>query len=135
MTHDNATEHQCHLVGRGECIGKQCMAWGWLSMANLCHVSRIKINGDKYCNEEPSKGDIPPVESFHRPQGEGWIAGVPQIKKNKIYGFIFVLNWERDKDPNQQGFCQLISSAGVINQLEHISDCLNEIQSAIVDLN
>lgn len=133
MTHDEATKKQCHIAGRGECVGTQCMAWGWLSFAKLSHVSRIKIAGDEYCKEEPSKDSIPPVAAFRSPNGDGWIAGSPKIEEDEDYGFVFELDWERDTDPQQQGHCSLISNKAICEQLDRICDCLDSIQNAIVD--
>ena len=129
-TETSAAGKLCPLTqspNQSNCCGSQCMAWQWAAPDNLEQTAYLPANPDGWCHEEPAKSQAPALDKFKKPLGAGWHPagdGV-YVSDDDDHGFIFVVDWVRDSDPERQGYCAALPQPLAIrNKLDDLIENL-----------
>lgn len=122
-----ARHKQCHRDGA--CIAGDCMAWQWARSARLsCSTGLLPRYAESAFEGYQGNGDpeMPDLNAanFYQPVGDGWRFSTFEAGDDG-----WEAHWERDTDPEQQGYCAALQHPMAMSQK------LDGILSALCAIN
>lgn len=106
FTEAEAAQKECPFTGsttdeHGGCLGSRCMCWQWSKDKPKIFQTTMAFISD---GEGQSPAEMPTIELFDQPEGEGWRMSKRGPYWDEAYE-VWRVDWVREFDPERHGFC------------------------------